>query len=89
LIFLVDGDQQRLVAKYGRIPERDRWEIAVHQPPDAPRPALVDRRPIHIRDVKAAVRSDFPEIADIARKLPVRTILAMPLLRDGAAVGGS
>jgi two-component system NtrC family sensor kinase len=89
LIFLADGDHQRLVAKYGRIPEPRQLgdsRLITRQTPLGR--ALLDRRPVHIRDVKAAVRTDFPGIADIARKLPVRTVLAMPLLRNAEALGG-
>ncbi len=90
LIFLVDGDQPRLVAKHGPIPQPQR--------PGGPPPisrqtplgrALLTRRAVHVRDVKsAASRRDFPAIADMVRALPVRTVLAMPMFRDGAPLGG-
>ncbi|TMA78313.1 MAG: GAF domain-containing protein, partial [Deltaproteobacteria bacterium] len=48
--------------------------------------AVLDRETIHIRDI-AAVESEFPETAARARRAGVRTALATPLLREGAAIG--
>ncbi len=89
LIYLVDGDHLRFVAQYGRIPLPRR--LGDRRPISRTTPlgrALIDRRAVHVRDMKAAALKDFPGIADLARTLPVRTVLAMPLLRQGGALGG-
>src|SRR5262245_4702500 len=48
--------------------------------------AFVDRIPVHIRDLQAAA-DEFPDGSEMARRLGHRTILAVPLLREGVAIG--
>ena len=47
--------------------------------------AVVDRRPIHVRDLATA--DDFPLGRQIAEQLGHRTTLAIPLLRDDETAG--
>jgi two-component system, NtrC family, sensor kinase len=80
-VLRVDGDVLRLVAAYGS--------------PSMPavRPisrghgvgrAVIDRRPIHVRDMAQALR-EFPETS--APQHGVQSIIAVPLLRNDVAVG--
>jgi signal transduction histidine kinase len=87
-IYLVDGATMRLVAQHGSVRTTrrlgepfpmSRW--AVHGR------AALTRRVIHVRDLKTAVRTQYPELAPRQRATGTRTILAAPLLSDGAAVG--
>src|SRR5262245_43211547 len=48
--------------------------------------AVVDRKPVHVRDLQAAQR-EFPEGAAYAKHYGHRTTLATPLLREGKPVG--
>jgi GAF domain-containing protein len=48
--------------------------------------AAVEREVIHVLDVQSAER-EFPETGEIARRLGVRTVLGVPLLREGKAIG--
>ena len=89
LVFLVDGDHHRLVARYGTV---------VHpEPLGATRPirrdtplgrALIDRRAVHIKNLGVSVRGPFRGVEDLSRQVPVRTVLAVPMLREGVALGG-
>ncbi|MGH9670239.1 MAG: GAF domain-containing protein, partial [Terriglobales bacterium] len=86
VIFRVDGDQLRLVAKYGPLPATR----AVDEPFPISRGtpagrAVVERRTIHVRDLSSAAGRGFPESA--ARVIGVRTILATPLLLGASPVG--
>jgi len=87
-IYLVDGATMRLVAQHGSVRTTRRlgepFQVsrgAVHGR------AVLARRVIHVRDLKTVVRTQYPEIAPRQRATGTRTILAAPLLSDGAAVG--
>jgi GAF domain-containing protein len=48
--------------------------------------AVVDREPVHVRDLWASV-DEYPDGSTFALRLGHRTILAVPLLREGEAIG--
>src|SRR5262249_24325901 len=48
--------------------------------------AVLERRTIHVADLPAESQ-EYPEGSDHARRLGFRTILAVPLIRAGAAIG--
>jgi len=78
-----DGETITLVASYGSLPT-----ITTDPRPISRRlvggRAIIDRVTLHIPDV-ALVRDEFPDSATVP--LGVRTVLATPLLRQGAAIG--
>jgi GAF domain-containing protein len=83
LIYRVDGRELRLVARYGplravgdTIPLARDWVGGR---------AVLDRKTLHVRDVTRA--TGFPGSRAGASRTKVRTLLATPLLRGGAAVG--
>jgi signal transduction histidine kinase/predicted DNA-binding ArsR family transcriptional regulator len=49
--------------------------------------AVVDRRPVHVHDYLTAADTEFPEGYAIAVRQGFRTILSVPLLREGEAIG--
>ena len=87
-IFRLDGDTYPLVASYGTLP--DPWHS------DA-RPmvrgfvaarAMIDRETIHVHDIASAeARQEFPDTWALAQQDGVRTLLAIPLLREGFPIG--
>jgi hypothetical protein len=82
-IFHLDGDRLRLVAHHGpvsRVPTLSLFRGTV-----AGRTVL-DARTVHIADVQAEV-AEFPEASEIARRVGFRTILSVPLMREGVAMG--
>jgi two-component system, NtrC family, sensor kinase len=48
--------------------------------------SVVDRKPIHVHDLAAEV-TEFPEGQAMAVRMGHRTILSVPLLREGEAIG--
>ena len=87
-IYLVEGATMRLIAQHGSVRTTRRLgepfpvsRGAVHGR------AVVTRRVIHVRDLKTAIRTRYPELAPRQRATGTRTILAAPLLSVGAAVG--
>jgi len=86
----VEGDQHRLAAKQGTLAHfqklGDTHPIRKDTPLGA---AVLTRRPVHIRDVRTAVRGRFRGLVELSLfNDRVRTILVVPLLRDGVALGG-
>ncbi|HSF07430.1 MAG TPA: GAF domain-containing protein [Methylomirabilota bacterium] len=85
LIFLVEGDQVRLAAQHGTLrhtgvmPPLSRRSLLGR--------AILDRRTLHVRDLTAA-RRQFPASPAVQHASGLRTVVATPLLVDGAAVGG-
>ena len=52
----------------------------------SPARAVLDRRTIHVADLQAET-DEYPEGSEFARRLGFRTILAVPLMRAGEAIG--
>ncbi len=84
-VLLRDGDDLLLRAHHGIIP----IELGVRRPIErgwVSGRAVVDRIPIHVRDLIAA-GDEFPRGREIAQQFGHRTTLAIPLLREDEAVG--
>ena len=83
-IYLVDGATMHLVAQHGSV----RTTRRLGEPFPVSRGAVhgraaLTRRVIHVRDLKTAVRTQYPELASRQRATGTRTILAAPPLSDG------
>jgi GAF domain-containing protein len=87
VIFLRDGDVLRLRASFGFPPEAVEYALAHPMLPNrgsATGRVALEGRPVHIHDVLAD-----PEysINDYQRRFGYRTVLCVPLLREGATIG--
>ena len=82
-IHQVDGDLLPLVAHYGPILVPD--SLPLTRGVLAGR-AVLDRRTIQVADMQAET-DEYPEGSDIARRLGQRTLLAVPMMRAGEAIG--
>jgi len=87
-IFEVDGDVLRLVGHFGDIPAGPIGEftIPVTRGTVGGR-SVIERSVVHIDDLSAA-DDEFPEGAVFARRLGHRTIVSVPLVREGVGIGG-
>jgi signal transduction histidine kinase len=84
-LFQVDGDRLRCPAHYGPIPVPEEGWIPLMREHVSGR-AVLERRVVHLADVQAEA-ADFPDGAAHAQRHGHRTIVAAPLLREGAAIG--
>lgn len=84
-ILLKQGDMLHLQAHHGPIPiDFPGWPVSRGW---ATGRAVVDRSPVHVPDL-AAAPDDFPDGYNMAVRMGHRTTLAVPLLRQGEAIGG-
>ena len=86
-IFLLSGDVLRVVAHRGPIQSGGVGDYTVPiVRGTANGRAMLEARTVHVHDV-AAESTEFPEGSAIARKLGHRTVLVVPMLREGVPVG--
>ena len=85
LVTLRDGDELVFQAQHGSIPVV--WQ---RQPVDRDGPsglAVIKRAPVHVDDLLGPQGEPFPRAREFAHRTNVRTILCVPLLREGESVG--
>src|SRR5262245_60239849 len=79
----VNGEKIHLVAHFGPLPTTP---VVPLIPGALPARAVLERRTIHVPDLQAET-AEYPEGSERARRLGFRTILAVPLMRAGEAIG--
>ena len=87
VIRFVEGDMLRLAAHQGPIPFFGASEIPINRDSVTGR-AVVEGQPVHIEDLLSVAATEFPELlkAGVEREGD-RTQLAVPLMREGVAIG--
>ena len=88
-IFRAEGGALRRVAGHGPIPifaAESGETVPITRGSVAGR-AIVDRQPVHLRDLAEADEAEFPEGRAYQRRFGNRTTLGVPLLREGTALG--
>src|SRR4029450_938884 len=84
-IFRLDGEILRLVAHHGPVVVPPSFAMPSVRGMVGGR-AVLDRRPIQVADLQTQAE-EFPEGSAIAREHGFHTLLSVPLLREGAAIG--
>jgi GAF domain-containing protein/DNA-binding response OmpR family regulator len=79
-----EGDRLRVVASLGGLP-MTRRELTISRQSVVGR-AVSDRRAVHVEDLAAVFHEEFPDSWGM-QGLGYRTILAMPLVREGESIG--
>jgi signal transduction histidine kinase len=85
MILRVDGDNLRTAAKFGPIAAADSRKITRGFPGGR---AVIDRQTVHVDDMTAEmIQNEFPDARGLQQLSMGRSVLAMPLLREGVALG--
>ena len=84
-MFRLDAEALRVAAHHGPIPHPVGRLIPVIRGTISGR-AVLERRAVHVTDIQAEVEG-FPEGQALAHEHGWRTILSVPLLREGASMG--
>jgi len=82
VVYRVDGNLLRPVAHHGSFGVGPLPLV----PGTANGRAAIERRPVHVADLQAAI-DEFPEGAAISRQEGTRSFVSVPLLRTGGAIG--
>src|SRR2546425_3218213 len=82
-----DGDRLVLIAHHGQIPAGPIGEFTLSLGRGtAGGRTVLDERTVQVADMQAEA-DEFPESSENARRLGFRTILSVPLMREGVALG--
>jgi GAF domain-containing protein len=84
-VALKDGDHLVFQAHHGAIPVAWKRRPINRQWPAGR--AVADGKPVHLHDVMAREGDDFPDGREIARRDGARSVLTVPLMREGESVG--
>src|SRR5262249_29811230 len=85
-IHRVDGNLFRRVAHYGPVPVPESQLPPISRGFPAGR-AILDRQTIHVADILAEVKTEFPAAKPLQEAQGTRTLLVTPLLREGVPIG--
>jgi GAF domain-containing protein len=85
LVSLIEGSDLLFHAQHGSIPVV--WDRQPIDRDGAAGRAVIDRRPVHVHDLLSPEGEQFPRAREFARRTNVRTVLCVPLLREGESVG--
>jgi signal transduction histidine kinase len=84
-VLLRKGDDLLFSAHHGPIPiGLTKWPITRNW---AAGRAVIDQKPVHVHDMMGPEGEDFPEGRELSSRMGHRTIISLPLLREGESVG--
>ncbi len=85
IVLLKDGDGLRVSAHHGPIPV-DYERLTLSRKWVAGQ-AFLDRKPVHVHDILSAEGDQFPDTRQRTARTGTRSILSVPLLREGKSIG--
>jgi GAF domain-containing protein len=85
-LLLREGDHTRRVAHHGPIPN-DMRDVRPLSGRYVSNRAILEGESVHIHDILGSDREDIADAREAAPRTGYRTLLAMPLLREGEAIG--
>src|SRR5215467_241300 len=86
-VFRLEGDFHHRVAFFGSTPGPESTELFPVNPDTVRGRSILQRRSIHVHDMALEVDSEYPASKIHLERFGTRTILAMPLLREGIPLG--
>ena len=85
IVLLKDGDALRVSAHHGPIPlDMERWTLSRKRVAGR---AFLDRKPVQVHDLLSAEGDEFPDSRQLTARTGTRSILSVPLLREGESIG--
>jgi len=87
-VWLAVGNTLRAMTSYGPAYGPDRFvdELPIGRGSIIGR-AYLERRCVHVEDVVPLLRSEYPDVLELQARNGFRTVLAVPMVRDGESIG--
>ena len=85
-VLLREGEFVRRVAHHGPLPSGREDLVPINRSFVSNR-TILDSKPVHLQDVLAPEGSDFSDSRESAQRAGFRTMLSVPLLHEGSAIG--
>ena len=86
-IYRIEGDKLRRVVQYGTLPSTGGAGLLPITRGSVVGRSVIDRQTIHIGDVEPLLDTEFPEVYANLKETGIRTMLAVPLMREGVPIG--
>ena len=86
-IYRVDNEMLRQVAHHGPLPALQDGETIRLVRGLVTGRAVLDKRTIHIPDMRELSETEFPDSIKLFKRLGYRTAVSTPLIREGSAIG--
>src|SRR5262249_4423883 len=87
-VWLLNGDELRAVTTYGPgDPADSRGQTLPPRRTTGGGRCALERRVIHVEDLVPLIDTEYPDTREIQARYGIRTVLNVPLLRDGETIG--
>src|SRR6185369_6904529 len=87
-VWLLDGNELRAMTSYGPgYPADSVGERLPLRPTTVGGRCALERRTIHVEDLVPLIESEYPDVREIQARYGFRTVLNVPLLREGETIG--
>ena len=87
-VWLVRDGQLRAMTSYGPAYSADSLgEVLPLRAGSVGGRAFLERRCVHVEDIVPLIDSEYPDVRDLQAREGFRTVLAVPMLREGVSVG--
>ncbi|HLW13097.1 MAG TPA: GAF domain-containing protein [Casimicrobiaceae bacterium] len=86
-VWLVDGDRLRAMTSYGPADADPRGETLPIRTTSIAGRTVLERRCIHLHDVLPLIETEYPDVRKLQARHGFRTVLNVPLLQEGEAIG--
>jgi len=83
-IRLIENSGLKLVASFGSMPAPGLTPLS---PRNISGQSALTRKAVHVHDLAAAVKTEFPESEPFQKRTGARTFLSTPMVREGSAIG--
>ncbi len=87
-VWLLDGEHLRAMTSYGpAYGSESAAEVLPLRHSSVGGRAFLERRCVHVEDIVPLIDTQYPDVRELQARYGFRTVLAVPMLREGTSVG--